>query len=103
MNWFTRLWAKEEVRTSPLKGIEPLPGEVRPPWVEYPGIPPWDFHWREAGEPWKVYIWELYYNALTEDEQAAYLERWKVPADWYKSYFDKARREFWDHVDDPEE
>ena len=77
-------------------------GEVRPPWVEYPGIPSWDFFWREAGEPWRTLVWEPYYNALGAGEQAGYLQRWHVPQDWQDSYFDQSRRDFWDHVDDPE-
>ena len=77
-------------------------GEVRPPWVEYPGIPPWDFFWREAGEPWRTLVWEPYDNTLGAGEQAGYLQRWHVPQDWQDSYFDQSRRDFWDHVDDPE-
>ena len=77
-------------------------GEVRPPWVEYPGIPSWDFFWREAGEPWRTLVWEPYYNALGAGEQAGYLQRWHVPQDWQDSCFDQSRRDFWDHVDDPE-
>ena len=98
MSWFDRFRPQPETETAPTPQTE-----VRPPWVEYPGVPPGDFFWREAGEPWKTRIWEPYYNALGEPEQAAYLERWKVPEDWNLAYFDKARREFWDHVDDPEE
>lgn len=77
-------------------------GEVRPPWVEYPGIGPGEFFWREAGEPWKTQVWEPYYNGLDATAQAEYLERWKVPQDWREGYFDKEWRDFWDHVDDPE-
>ncbi|HEY0263036.1 MAG TPA: hypothetical protein VGC07_00810 [Granulicella sp.] len=77
-------------------------GEVKPPWAEYPGIPPWEFFWREAGEPWLKDVWEPYYQRLTPEQQEAYRKRWNVPKDWQESYFDKAWQEFWDHVDDEE-
>ena len=103
MSWFSRLWSKKEAHTSLLEAIEPLPGEVRPPWVEFPGIPPHEFFWREAGEPWRAYIWQTYYSSLSEEEQIAYLKRWQVPEDWYQSVFGKEELEFWEHADDPEE
>jgi len=76
--------------------------EVRPPWIEYPDVPPDDFFWREAGEPWRVLVWEPYYNSLSAREQERYLIRWDVREIWRESWFEKARQEFWDHVDDPD-
>lgn len=75
--------------------------EVLPPWVAYPGIPSWDFFWREAGQNWRTLVWEPYYNGLSELEQSEYLRRWNVPDDW-KFHLDKAKLDFWNHVDDPE-
>ena len=79
------------------------PGEVRPPWIEYPGFGPTDFFWRQSGEAWRHYVWEPYYNALGPEEQAAYRTYWKVPQEWWDFYFDPEWCAFMDHVDDPED
>lgn len=106
MGWLKKLILKaakhEEKRVVQAEPLAVRTSEVAPPWVEHPGIGPGEFFWREAGEPWKTQVWEPYYNRLSEEAQAEYLARWKVPQDWREGYFDKEWREFWDHVDDPE-
>lgn len=61
--------------------------EVSPPWIAYPGFPPGDFFWRDAGQPWFAYVWEPYWKSLTTQEQQAYLDKWTVQEDW-EWYFD---------------
>jgi hypothetical protein len=74
--------------------------EISPPWVEYPGFPPGDFFWREAGEPWLTQVWEPYWKSLSPEQLEEYLQRWNVPDAWRMLYFDPAFREWLDSVDD---
>ncbi len=96
LDWFQGIPKK----TSP---PQPMPlgseGDVTPPWVEYPGLPPYDYFWREAGEPWRVYIWEPFYKALSSAEREAYLKRWQVPEDWQYYYFGKEWHDLWENAD----
>jgi hypothetical protein len=77
-----------------------LDNEVPPPWSEYPGFPPGDMFWREAGQPWLVYVWEPFWKSLTPERQQDYLRRWNVPDVWRMFYFDSAFREWLDSVDE---
>jgi len=74
--------------------------EVDPPWVEYPGFPPADGFWRQSGEAWLNHVWRPYFDALTADEQASYLERWKVPDDWRLFYFDPEFQKWLESTDE---
>lgn len=60
--------------------------EIEPPWIAYPGYPPGDFFWRDAGEPWVHYVWKPYWDSLTREEQEAYLQRWNAPEEWRYYY-----------------
>jgi|GEM_PF-4846290 len=110
-DWFAPFVMSAQVPTDKRSIEEPIngeahgsaqSGEISPPWVEYPGFPPGDFFWREAGEPWRTLVWEPYYNSLDAAQQAAYLERWKVPDDWRQYYFDPELRKWWESTDEPE-
>lgn len=107
MSWFSRVKQKtpptEPLPASPAGQPGAPSAEVRPPWVEFPSVGPDDFFWREAGQTWRTLVWDPFFNSLDEPAKAEYLARWKVPADWYSSWFDPATLDFWDHVDDPEE
>lgn len=74
--------------------------EVHPPWILYPGFPPGDFYWRDAGQPWLTEVWEPYWKSLSPVEQQDYLSRWRVPDSWRNFYFDTAFRDFLNSVDD---
>lgn len=64
------------------------PPRIRPPWVSYPGIPPDDFFWREAGEPWLSLVWRPYWNGLDAAARKSCLTRFPPPADWRTSLLD---------------
>ncbi len=77
-------------------------GEVRPPWIEYPGFGPGDGFWRQSGEYFFSEEWRPYYDSLSSEQQAEYLKYWEVPPLWRDYYFDPEWQEFLEHVDDPE-
>lgn len=56
--------------------------DFEPPWIKFPGFPPYDGFWRQAGEYWLAYEWVPYWESLTEDEKEDYLVRWQVPEVW---------------------
>ncbi len=56
--------------------------EVKPPWEMYPGFPPYDFFWRDAGQPWMDYCWRPYWKSLDIRSQQQYLKRWQPPKEW---------------------
>lgn len=62
--------------------------EVEPPWVMYPGYPPYDTFWRQSGEAWYHYIWRPYWDKLSKAEQMDYLKRWCVPREWWDFHLD---------------
>lgn len=64
--------------------------EPKPPWVAYPGIPPDEFFWREAGEPWLNLVWRPFWNALDEAGRERYLTRWPPPDVWRADFLDDA-------------
>jgi len=75
--------------------------EIEPPWITYPSYPPGDFFWREPGEPWFHYVWKPYWDSLSPDDQGAYLERWNVPEEWRRYYFEPDSFMKWlDEIDD---
>lgn len=74
--------------------------QPRPPWVEYPGFPPGDPFWRQAGEPWLAYVWDPFWQALPEADRAAYLAAWPPPADWQAFYLDPVYRAWDESLDD---
>ncbi|MGI4829809.1 MAG: hypothetical protein ACRYFU_16685, partial [Janthinobacterium lividum] len=75
--------------------------EIKPPWVEYPGIGPADGIWRQGvGESFLSDAWEPYYKSLSEPEQEAYLQRWNVPDEWKSFYFDKEWQAFLESADE---
>jgi len=74
--------------------------EVPPPWVKFPGFPPGDFFWRDAGEIWFVYVWEPFWKKLSPQEQKDYLKRYHVPYKWQRFYFDPDFQSWLEHVDD---
>jgi hypothetical protein len=74
--------------------------EVEPPWVAHPGYPPGDGFWRQSGETWFTLVWEPYWQALTLEKRKQYLDRWKVPADWEKYYFDDDFQRWLSSADD---
>jgi hypothetical protein len=107
-SWFKRLihrfrWSLgiADKQAPPDESLGPArPGEIRPPWIEYPGFPSYDFFWRQTGEAWKYYVWEPYYESLTPEQQAEYLAYWRVPQDWLNTEFNP---EWWAIDDGPDE
>jgi hypothetical protein len=97
------IWHSLFVQHEFVVGIEILMAsntEVPPPWAAYPGYPPGDGFWRQAGEPWFTLTWKPYWDSLGEREREAYLVRWNVPAEWRKFYFDAEFSRWLDGVDD---
>jgi hypothetical protein len=74
--------------------------EIEPPWIKYPGFPPADTFWRQAGEYWFCDIWKPYWDALSPNAKTVYLARWNVPDDWSRFYFDEGFRTWLDSVGD---
>lgn len=72
---------------------------VSPPWLEFPGYPPGAFFWREAGQPWFIYVWEPFWKSLSEVEQQTYLEKYQVPYEWQYFYFEPEFKTWLDEVD----
>jgi hypothetical protein len=74
--------------------------EIRPPWIEFPGIIPGDFFWREAGEYWFHDVWRPYWESLSPVEKEEYLARWQVPEDWkIDRCINEEIRQFEDEID----
>jgi GNAT superfamily N-acetyltransferase len=79
------------------------PNEIVPPWIEYPGYPPYDGFWRQPGEAWFFYVWLPYWQSLSDEEKKRYLDRWEVPPVWlsqcayinleYAAYLDSLHNE----------
>jgi hypothetical protein len=59
--------------------------ELPPPWIRYPGTDPWWGGWRQGeSEAWLLETWLPFWQALTAEQRASYLERWPAPdADWH--------------------
>jgi hypothetical protein len=74
--------------------------DIKPPWVVYPGYPPGDGFWRQAGETWLTLVWRPYWESLSPEEQRGYLVRWHVPNEWRDYYFDADFVKWLDTVDD---
>lgn len=73
--------------------------EILPPWILYPEYGPGDGYWRQAGEAWFVEVWQHYWQKLSLDEQADYVQRWMPPEVWKKFYFNNDFSEWLDSVD----
>lgn len=77
-----------------------MDNNIDPPWIKYPIYPPGDFFWREAGEPWFIYVWEPFWKSLTLEEQKEYLSQYEVPEEWLRFYFDSDFQNWLDSVDE---
>lgn len=75
---------------------------MKPPWIQYPGYSPGDPFWRQSGELWFSYVWQPYFQNLTDDEKKRYLQEWKPPQEWQVFYFDEEWQGFLHSVDDDE-
>jgi hypothetical protein len=66
--------------------------DPKPPWIEYPGNPPFWGGWRQGfSEAWLLKIWFQFWRHLTPEEKDAYLRRYPPPDDDWLQY--KALRE----------
>ena len=55
---------------------------IQPPWVECPGLDPWQFKQGHA-HSWLLKTFLPFWRSLTVEEREAYLQKWKVPnEDW---------------------
>jgi hypothetical protein len=59
---------------------------VKPPWIQYPGNPPYWGGWRQGySEGWLLNTWFPFWDKLTPEEQKAYLEQYPPPdEDWQR-------------------
>ena len=64
------------------------PAEIKPPWISYPTVPPDDFFWREAGEPWLNLVWRPFWDSLDKVARDEYLDRFPPPEVWQTSFLD---------------
>jgi len=64
-------------------------GTMLPLWRRYPDIERYSIGWRMGSGEWYLHLWQLWFERLTPDEQAAYRARWEPdePADW-KGWFE---------------
>ena len=56
--------------------------KITPPWIEYPNFPPNDMFWRQSGEYYLSYVWEPFWNNLSNQEREIVLKRWPMPQEW---------------------
>ncbi len=61
---------------------------VTPPWVEYPGYPPYDGVWRQPGEYYLHLVWHPFWDAKSAVTKKQYLQDNPPPAEW-KEWLDK--------------
>jgi hypothetical protein len=55
--------------------------EIEPPWVAFPNNSP-VFGWNQGfQESWKINIWLPFWQGLSAEKQAEYLEKWRPPSD----------------------
>ncbi|MCC2668090.1 MAG: two-component sensor histidine kinase [Armatimonadetes bacterium] len=63
-------------------------GEVLPPWVRYPGNPPWWGGWRQGfSEGWLHDEWFPFWLTLSEAERREYAARWEADEEWLEHLF----------------
>ena len=53
--------------------------KINPPWVEYPGFPPYDTFWRQSGEYYLFDVWQPFWNNLSSRDKEKVLKRWPMP------------------------
>lgn len=56
--------------------------KILPPWMTFPEFSPFDFFWRDAGQPWFCYIWDPFWKKMSKEEQNQYLDIWNAPETW---------------------
>jgi len=59
-------------------------GEVRPPYVAFTGIDPFDIGWRMGAGEWHIMVWSHWWDAAHPDEPSrlAYFRAHPPPVDW---------------------
>ncbi|WP_218920857.1 hypothetical protein [Melittangium boletus] len=63
-------------------------GEVPPPWRAFPGYSPVTSGWRQGnGEYWMRHAWDPFWQRLSAEDRADYLQRWDVPLEWKSLLF----------------
>jgi len=55
---------------------------MKPPWLEYPEIPPGSVGWRMNGGEDYLDKWWPWIKALAQDERVAYLTAYPPPEKW---------------------
>lgn len=70
----------------------PQPGIIMPPWLAYPGNPPWWGGWRQGeAEAWLLKIWFPFWQARKPAEKASYLQTFPPPDEEWQTYM----TEYW--------
>ena len=76
---------------------------MKPPCIKYPDYPPYDTFWRQSGEAWLAYIWQPFWQQLSEKQKTAYLKKWNVPQVWQDFYFDLAWQKLLETLDNDDQ
>lgn len=73
-----------------------MDSEVIPPWVRYPNESPHSPFWRQGNaEAYLDYVWRPFYEALPDEVQGQYLDRWNADSEWR----DFLSQSFWDELE----
>ncbi len=58
--------------------------EVRPPYIAFPGIDPFDIGWRMGAGEWHVMVWSHWWTSSYPDEASrlAYFRHHPPPTEW---------------------
>jgi hypothetical protein len=59
-------------------------GVVRPPYLAFPGIDPYDIGWRMGAGEWHIMVWSRWWGASHPDEESrlAYFRHHPPPPPW---------------------
>lgn len=80
-------------------------GEVRPPYVEFPGVDPFGIGWRMGASEWHIMVWSHWWQESPRDEESglAYFRRHLPPTEWLYWSATAVWPELADEVDEDED
>lgn len=80
-------------------------GQVRPPYLAFPGVGPFDIGWRMGSGEWHIMVWSHWWAASRPDEASrlAYFHQHPPPAAWLQWSATAVWPELDEEVDDPDD